>query len=140
MLVQLQIKLFLHEGLLWLKFRTAAVEKIFKLLSKIHAFFKLMEALIKPIDLMRLHFYDLPSRFECYRGEYADLKILFISINQCFIMLMHDRLVLRGIVTYISSDGIWLCCAMRSLCILVHVCPCSLHKNVSFFSLCHDLH
>ena len=42
-------------------------------------------------------------------------------------MLMHDRLVLKGIVTNISSDGIWLCCAMRSLCILemfvLVVCP-----------------
>ena len=43
LLENLQIKLFLHEGLLKFIFRIASVEEIFKLLSKIHAFFEFME-------------------------------------------------------------------------------------------------
>ena len=43
LLENLQIKLFLHERLLKFIFRIASVEEIFKLLSKIHAFFEFKE-------------------------------------------------------------------------------------------------
>ena len=48
LLENLQIKLFLREGLLWFIFRIALVEEIFKLLSKVHAFFKFMEEWLSP--------------------------------------------------------------------------------------------
>ena len=152
MLVQLQenlqIKLFLHEGLLWYIFRIASVEEIFsKLLSKIHAFFIFIDVKfiivneMKPIDSCDQIYMILLSRFESYRGECADLD--WNLFNNCQVCL-NKSMFYNFALSSCSQGGIvpidiewWVLAVLWYMYALSlyswHVCPCSSHKKVSFF-------